>query len=46
MSKQFPNMSDKPLCHKPNFLFIMVDQQRYPVVYENEELKAWSKKYL
>lgn len=48
MSRQIPNsrISDTPFCHKPNFLIIMVDQQRYPVIYENEELKAWSGKYL
>ena len=31
---------------KPNFLMIMVDQERYPVVYETQELKQWRKKYL
>lgn len=48
MSNQSPNSreSNTPLFHKPNFLIIMVDQQRYPVIYENQELKAWSKKYL
>ncbi|MFZ5643670.1 MAG: sulfatase-like hydrolase/transferase [Bacillota bacterium] len=48
MSNQSPSSrkSNTPLCHKPNFLIIMVDQQRYPVIYESEELKAWSKKYL
>ena len=29
-----------------NFLFIMVDQERYPVVYETPELKKWRKRYL
>ncbi|MGR3762878.1 sulfatase-like hydrolase/transferase [Rossellomorea sp. NS-SX7] len=28
---------------KPNFLILMVDQERYPVVYENEELKEWQR---
>ena len=48
MSRQLPNSQiiNNPIYHKPNFLIIMVDQQRYPVVYENEELKAWSKEYL
>ncbi|MBA2132497.1 sulfatase-like hydrolase/transferase [Hydrogenispora sp. UU3] len=31
---------------KPNILLIMVDQQRYPPVYENEELRIWRKKHL
>lgn len=31
---------------KPNFLIIMVDEMRFPPVYENEELKKWSHKYL
>ena len=31
---------------KPNFLIIMVDQQRYPVVYESPELTSWRKTYL
>jgi arylsulfatase A-like enzyme len=31
---------------KPNFLIIMVDEMRFPPVYENEELRKWSHKYL
>ena len=31
---------------KPNILLIMVDQQRYPTVYDTEELRAWQKEYL
>lgn len=31
---------------KPNFLFIMVDEQRYPPKYENNDIKMWRKKYL
>lgn len=48
MSNQFLNsrISNKPFYQKPNFLIIMVAQQRYPAIYENEALKAWSKKYL
>ncbi|MCT4507403.1 MAG: sulfatase-like hydrolase/transferase [Tepidibacter sp.] len=30
----------------PNFLIIIVDEERFPPVYENEEIKAWRKKYL
>lgn len=38
---------DKKSKHKdnhdkrPNFLILMVDEQRFPTVYENEALKAW-----
>lgn len=28
---------------KPNFLIFMVDEERFPTVYENEELKEWRK---
>jgi arylsulfatase A-like enzyme len=31
---------------KPNFLFIMVDELRAPVVYETSQIKAWRKQYL
>lgn len=31
---------------KPNILFIMVDEWRYPVEYESEELKRWKRKNL
>jgi choline-sulfatase len=31
---------------KPNFLFIMVDEMRYPPVYESSELKAFRSTYL
>ncbi|WP_010198704.1 sulfatase-like hydrolase/transferase [Bacillus sp. m3-13] len=31
---------------KPNFLILMVDQQRYPSVYENEELRRWQRENL
>lgn len=48
MSNQFIDLQapDIPNCNKPNLLIIMVDQQRFPVIYENAELKAWRKKYL
>ncbi len=29
----------------PNFLIIIVDEERFPPVYENEEIKAWRRKY-
>jgi arylsulfatase A-like enzyme len=31
---------------KPNILIILVDELRYPTVYENEELKEWQRKNL
>lgn len=31
---------------KPNFLIIMVDEQRFPPPYENEIIKEWRTKYL
>lgn len=31
---------------KPNFLIIIVDEERYPVAYETTELKEWKKKNL
>lgn len=31
---------------RPNFLVFMVDEERYPPVYENDEIKAWRKRYL
>lgn len=30
----------------PNILFIMVDEERFPVTYESEELKQWKKENL
>lgn len=31
---------------KPNFLIIIIDEARFPPVYENEEIKVWRKEYL
>lgn len=31
---------------KPNFLIIMVDQLRYPPVYEDGAIRAWAKESL
>ncbi|WP_347551469.1 sulfatase-like hydrolase/transferase [Pseudalkalibacillus hwajinpoensis] len=33
-------------CNKPNFLILIVDQERYPSVYENKELKEWRRENL
>lgn len=48
MKEQFVNAqtAKPPFSTQPNILFIMVDQQRYPTVYETEELRAWQKEYL
>ncbi|MDW0117858.1 sulfatase-like hydrolase/transferase [Sporosarcina thermotolerans] len=42
------NQSDGLNRHKkkPNFLFIIVDEERFPLVYENEELSQWRKTHL
>ncbi|WP_160042943.1 sulfatase-like hydrolase/transferase [Paenibacillus sp. USDA918EY] len=43
-------MSDRPLSsgclEKPNFLVLLVDEERYPPVYENNEIQAWRKQNL
>jgi arylsulfatase A-like enzyme len=42
-------MNDQPLshtCKKPNFLLILVDEERYPPVYENAEIKEWRRQNL
>jgi len=41
-----PHMANPFAGARPNFLIIMVDQQRYPVVYESPELTSWRKTYL
>ncbi|WP_051620923.1 sulfatase-like hydrolase/transferase [Paenibacillus sp. UNC451MF] len=35
-----------PFKNKPNILIVIVDQERYPTVYDNEELRAWRKNNL
>ncbi|ARI75729.1 sulfatase-like hydrolase/transferase [Halobacillus mangrovi] len=37
---------DNKQKRKPNFLILMVDQERYPSVYENDELKKWRQENL
>lgn len=39
-------MKTKINTNKPNILYIVVDEWRYPTVYETEELKAWKRKNL
>lgn len=34
------------MLNRPNILFIIVDEWRYPVAYESEELKQWKKENL
>src|SRR5918911_217683 len=36
----------KPDGERPNFLIFMVDEVRYPPVYETDEIKEWRKTYL
>ena len=31
---------------RPNFLIFIVDEERFPTAYENEELKKWRKENL
>lgn len=38
--------SDNKPKEKPNFLIIMVDEQRFPPQYENEEIKKWREENL
>ncbi|NLK44613.1 MAG: sulfatase-like hydrolase/transferase [Tissierellia bacterium] len=44
------NIEDKNIINKfknrPNFLIIMVDEQRFPPPYEDDRIKEWRKKYL
>ncbi|MDF2682159.1 MAG: arylsulfatase [Brevibacillus sp.] len=39
-------MPTRLLRKRPNILMILVDEERYPPVYENAAIKAWSKKQL
>lgn len=41
-SQKQENIQEK----KPNFLIFIVDEQRFPTVYENKELKKWRKENL
>ncbi|WP_105615331.1 sulfatase-like hydrolase/transferase [Vallitalea okinawensis] len=42
----YKDLDDAKLLDKPNFLIITVDEDRFPPVYESDEIKAWRKKYL
>ena len=47
MKNDDANQLDKNSHKKrPNFLIFLVDEQRFPTVYENEELKKWRKENL
>ncbi|WP_312109236.1 sulfatase-like hydrolase/transferase [Brevibacillus reuszeri] len=39
-------MLKKPFFSRPNILFIMVDEERYPPVYEEPEITAWKQEAL
>ncbi|MGG4493138.1 sulfatase-like hydrolase/transferase [Brevibacillus reuszeri] len=39
-------MLKKPFFSRPNILFIMVDEERYPPVYEEPEITAWRQETL
>ncbi|MFD1735281.1 sulfatase-like hydrolase/transferase [Bacillus salitolerans] len=38
--------NSSPLPKRPNFLFLMVDEQRFPPVYETNDLKKWRRENL
>jgi len=40
------SLDNKRLNKRPNFLLIMVDEERYPPVYESTELKTWREQNL
>lgn len=44
--KRIGNILGGDRMKKPNFLIILVDEERFPPVYENKEIKAWRRKYL
>jgi arylsulfatase A-like enzyme len=47
LEKTLPKQNTSRITKKrPNFLILMVDEERYPSVYENEELKEWRKENL
>lgn len=39
-------MSTRLLRKRPNILLILVDEERYPPVYEGAAIKAWSEAHL
>ncbi|WDV45154.1 sulfatase-like hydrolase/transferase [Clostridiaceae bacterium M8S5] len=43
MNQNKENKTISNSLNKPNFLFILIDQERYPTVYETEEIKLWRK---
>lgn len=45
VSKEQP-IRQHPFKRKPNILIFIVDQERYPTVYDSEELRAWCKNNL
>lgn len=47
MEREHRMQKEKNLqASKPNFLIFLVDEQRFPTVYENKELKKWRKENL
>ena len=45
MTKQKSSDDSRHKKH-PNILVILVDEERFPVAYENDQLKSWRKKHL
>lgn len=40
------NKNSTSFTNNPNFLIIMVDEESFPYVYENDEIKAWRREFL
>lgn len=40
-TQQKPSVNNIDSKNRPNILFMIVDEERFPTVYENEELKKW-----
>jgi len=43
---QPPAQTSSDSIDRPNFLIILIDQDRFPPVYETDEIKAWRKTFL
>jgi len=43
---QAADKSRAPHSRRPNFLVLMVDEERYPPVYETEEIRQWRREHL
>ncbi len=46
MKPKYPRDHSQENNKSPNFLIILVDEERFPTAYENEALKEWRKNHL